>query len=178
AGVGITRRTRGPGGDLFNSVEPFTDDQRELVRKSMHVVYDQFCERIQIGRGDRLPDLDAVDEGLLFTGAQAVQNGMADDLGGLDAALLALAEHVDLEEGEYDVIDLPLPLSLPEYLNEVFGISGPRVQATLPEVAALRQLLGEARWKQAASLLDGMSQLRNESVLLLHPSALRVTTGR
>ncbi len=181
AGVGITRRTRGPGGDLFNSVEPFDEDQRALVRKSMEVVYDQFRDRIRIGRGDRLPDVDAVDEGLLFTGTQAVDNGMADDLGGLDAALAALADRLDLEAGDYDVIDLPLPMSLPEYLNEVFGVRASAVRASSPaiaELAALRSLLGEARWKQAAALLDGMAQLRSESVLLLHPSALHVSTGR
>ncbi|MEM9751936.1 MAG: S49 family peptidase [Planctomycetota bacterium] len=176
-GVSITRRTRGPGGDLFNSVEPFTVEQRDRVRRSMQVVYDQFRERIAIGRGDRLADLEAVDEGLLFTGEQAVTNGMADDLGGLDAALVALADHVDLEEGEYDVIDLPLPLSLPEYLNEVFGVRGPQLSVTLPELSTVRNLLGEARWSQAATLLTGMSQLRTEPVLLLHPSAMRVTAG-
>lgn len=178
AGVNITRRTRGPGGDLFNSVEPFTDEQRDLVRRSMEVVYDQFRDRIAIGRGDRLEQLDEVDEGLLFTGEQAVANGMADDLGGLDEALLALAKRVELEEGEYDVINLPVPMSLPEYLNEVFGVRGPEIQATVSELAQARELLGEARWKQALSLMQGMSQLRNEPVLLLHPSAISVTTGR
>ncbi|MEM8782034.1 MAG: S49 family peptidase [Planctomycetota bacterium] len=177
AGIRVTRRTRGPGGDLFNSVEPFDEQQRQLVRRSMQVIYDQFRDRIRIGRGDRLTDLDAVDEGLLFTGAQAVENGMADDLGGLDAALAALAQRVELEDGEYDVIDLPLPLSLPEYLNEVFGVASPRLQAAAPELAALRKLLGEARWRGAAALLDGMAQLRHEPVLLLHPSAVHVTTG-
>jgi len=77
AGIHVHRRTRGPGGDLFSSVDPFTDEQRELLRDAMTLTYEQFKDRVREGRGDKLPDLDAVDEGMLFTGTQSVANGLA-----------------------------------------------------------------------------------------------------
>ncbi len=179
AGVSITRRSRGPLGDLFNSVEPFTDDQRAMVRESMTTIYEQFRDRVRTGRGARLPDLDAVDEGMLFTGDQAVANGMADHVGGLEIALHDLADELGLEDGQYDVINLPGPLSLADYLDNIFGVRGPAVQspANHPAVTALRRVLGPQRWAQTAALLDGLTQLQHERALLLHPSVVSVTTG-
>ena len=87
AGVNIVRRSRGPGGDLFNSVEPFNDEQRATVRTALTMIYDQFVERVEMGRGDRLPDVGQVAEGRLFTGAQTIHNGMADRMGGIERAV-------------------------------------------------------------------------------------------
>ena len=87
AGVKVVRRSRGRYGDMFNSVEPFSGEQRKLVRASMKNTYELFKDRVRKGRGDRLEDLDAVDEGMLFTGREAVKNGMADkgwELAGYD----------------------------------------------------------------------------------------------
>ncbi|MEE9404537.1 MAG: S49 family peptidase [Algisphaera sp.] len=181
AGVKVHRRTRGPGADIFNSVEPFTDAQRTLMRNAMTMTYEQFRERVATGRGDRLVDLDAVDEGMLFTGAQALENGMADRAGGLTQALEDLAQACDLEEGDYDVLHLPSPMPLGDYLNSMFG-SG--VQSPAAGVAAsgslaalretVRRVVGPAAFGQAAAVLDGLMLLQREPVLTLMPAAIVV----
>jgi protease-4 len=183
-GIDVTRREVGPRAGLFNSVEPFTPEQREVVRASMRLIYEQFLERIEIGRGNRLDDLDAVDEGMLFTGRQAVDNGMADVAGGLADAIAGAAERANLPADGYAVIDLPRPMSFQEYLSELFGgsVSAPGGLATTPAATAesiawvrlAREVMGEAAWAQAARTLDGLLLLRDESVLMLLPSALIV----
>ena len=178
AGVKVHRRTRGPGADLFSSVDPFTDDQRELLREAMTLTYEQFKDRVREGRGDALPDLEAVDEGMLFTGTQSVANGLADDHGGVGVALADLAAQLDLGEGSYDVVHMPGPLALGDYLNEVFGgglsapLAGGSATAALRET--LRRVVGEGAYAQAAAVADGLMLLQHERVLTLMPSTLVV----
>ncbi|MEM1109572.1 MAG: S49 family peptidase [Planctomycetota bacterium] len=181
AGVNITRRHRGPGGDLFNSVEPFTKDQRVTVRKALQNVYDQFIDRVEIGRGDRLPDVSEVAEGRLFIGPTTIENGMADKLGGVEDALADLAARLELEEGDYDVVNLPGPLSLNTYLNSLFGVKSPSPSAASPLEARLpafaqtaRQLLGPLAWRSVSRLLQGVMLLQDEPVLMLMPAAIVV----
>lgn len=184
AGVNVVRRSRGAGGDLFNSVEPFTDEQRKTVRKALTTVYDQFIERVKIGRGDRLPDVSKVAEGRLFVGADTIDNGMADRIGGLREALQDMAKQLDLAEGEYDVVNLPAAMSLGDYLDGMFGVSAPAqvggVTAAMGRSEAvgvlqtIQQVLGPQAWRSVSRSLSGMMQLQHEPVLLIMPQTIVV----
>jgi protease-4 len=178
AGIRVHRRSRGGSADMFNSVEPFTDGQRAKIRRSMELVYDQFTDRVRRGRGARLADVSKVAQGRLFTGRQAVANGMADKIGGIRLAVTDLAAQLDLEAGQYDVLDLPRPMSLPEFFSDMFGAQArmqPRPVAAGEAGAALatlRRLLGERAWQSVARSLDGLLLLRDEPVLTMMPAAI------
>jgi len=140
-------------------------------------VYSQFIDRVTIGRGDRLPDVGAVAEGRLFVGSTSIANGMADRVGGVDQALADLAKQLGLKDGEYDVVNLPGPMSLNEYLNSMFGVSGPaslgKLSADAPAfLQTARQLLGPVAWKNVSRSLQGLMLLQHEPVLLLMPAAI------
>ncbi|MEM6334012.1 MAG: S49 family peptidase [Planctomycetota bacterium] len=176
-GIGVTRRERGPRSGMFNSVDVFNDEQRAVVRSSMQRIYDQFRDRVVTGRGNRLTDIDAVDAGRLFTGRQAVANGMADEVGGLGDAIAAAAERAGLAPDSYGVIDLPQPMSFQEYLSELMGntVRSPGVGASADGLAAVelaRGVMGDQAWAQVARTLDGLLMLRDESVLTIMPTAL------
>lgn len=176
-GINVVRRSRGPNGDMFNSVAPFSEQERAAVRASMQRVYDQFTDRVSRGRGSRLKDIGAVAEGRLFTGRQAVANGMADQEGTVDEAVQALADQLGLKEGQYDIVHLPPPMSLNEFLGSIF-----RVQANVPQtsaemagvVAAAKQLMGAQAWTAASRVMGGLMLLQREPVLVLMPSVLVV----
>ncbi|MCC7408069.1 MAG: S49 family peptidase [Phycisphaeraceae bacterium] len=183
-GLSIHRRSRGPLGDMFNSVEPFTEPQRAALLKAFENTYHTFTDRVLTGRGQRLTDLSAVGEGRLFTGRQAVANGMADKIGGLDQAVADMAQELGLKQGQYDVIDRPGPLTLPEYLDRLFGVMAPGQLATPltsldPQqqavLAAARAAMGPQRWASAAQVLTALLQLQHEHTLLITPNALDIT---
>ena len=181
-GLNVTQRTRGPNAAMFSTLSGFSDDERALVRQSMERVYAQFLERIREGRGDRLPDVDAVDEGLLFTGEQAVALGMIDRVGSLADAVELAADLAGLEEGAYGVRDLPRPRTLQEFFSEAFAVSAPGqlraagspLDRLAPALAAAEVLLGEAGVRQLRRSLAGLALMREEPVLLLHPAVLVV----
>lgn len=197
AGVSVHRRTRGPMADLFNSVEPFTEQQRHVIRKSMQQVYQQFQDRVMTGRKGQINDFDAVAQGRVFTGRQALANGMVDQLGGLNDAILAMAQKLNLDEGQYGLVHLPAPPSLPEILEKVFGVqaSGRRglsgmmmashgsanpatqampwmAMARHPQLAIARAALGPRRWSSIERVLMGITLLQREPTLLLMPHAI------
>ncbi|MEX0655628.1 MAG: signal peptide peptidase SppA [Phycisphaeraceae bacterium] len=174
-GVNVHRRSRGPLADMFNSVEPFTDEQREAVQAGLDRIYEQFLDRVEIGRGNRLADAEAVAEGRLFTGRQAVDNGMADEMGGLSDALAAVAERAGLEEGQYDIVHLPPPMSLGQFLDGLLGVSSPRVGVEQSAwLAAGRELMGPAAWQSVQRVMGGVMLLRDEPALTLMPYVIVV----
>jgi protease-4 len=173
-GVSVTQRTRGPMGGVFNSAQPFNDQQRETVRASLQRVYDQFIERVRLGRGKRIDDIGQVAQGRIFTGQQAKQNGLIDHLGGLNEVINQLAKKLQLKPGQYELLHLPPPMSLQRFLNATFGAqtNGPTGSPIGQTIQASRQLLGEKRWQAAAPIVTGLMQLRDESALTLMPTAI------
>lgn len=184
-GVAVHRRSRGALADMFNSVEPFTERQRQTLTQSFQRVYEQFTQRVADGRGDRIADIDQIAQGRLFTGRQAIENGMIDRLGGLHTAVSDMASELELVEGEYDVIDLPPPLGFSEFLEEMFGVHTSRVGAIGPRaprgsapvidsssLQTARLLMGPRAWRSARAVLAGLVLLRDEPTLTLMPTAL------
>ena len=80
--------------------EPFSDEEKELVRKSMLDVYGTFKQRITDGRGDRLQgELESMAGGRVYTGAKALELGLVDELGGLSDAISWVADKAGVEDG-------------------------------------------------------------------------------
>lgn len=176
-GITVNRRSRGPMGGMFNSVEPFTPLQRQALQKAFEHTYEQFIDRVTTGRGDRLPNVNAVAQGKLFTGTQSVANGMADKIGGMDLAITELAEALGLEQGKYDVVSMPAPMNLGDFLNNTFGgLSAPNVHVNLDMAAmsAVRQLMGPQAWRAARPIFSGMLLMQHEPILTIMPTAIIV----
>lgn len=177
-GLNVHRRHRGPLADMFNSVEPFTEPQRAVIHASMERVYEQFTDRVQIGRGSRLGDISEVAEGRLFTGRQAVENGLADRVATLEDAIADVAAQVGLEEGAYDVVHLPPPLSFAEFLEGMFSVRSGAGAAGAADVRGLallgREALGARTWGSVEQVLGGLMMLRDERALTLMPVVVRV----
>jgi len=172
-GIRVHRRARGPLGDMFNSVEPFTQQQRSVIGAAFRRTYDQFINRVMTGRGDRVTDIESVAQGRLFTGRRAANNGLIDQLGGIDTALAGLVREVKLEPGTYDVINLPGPQSLSEMMEQWFQLR--HLHTINPKaslVNAADALLGPRAWREAQRVLSGLVLIREEPILTLMPVGL------
>jgi len=58
-----------------------------VIRQHIERIYDQFIGRVARSRKMKVKAVDAIGGGRVWTGAQALRNGLVDELGGLDAAL-------------------------------------------------------------------------------------------
>jgi protease-4 len=79
--------------------EPFSDEERSIILESINRVYDVFLDHVSGSRELSREDIDAIGRGRVWTGRQALENGLVDELGGLDRALAKAREIAGLHEG-------------------------------------------------------------------------------
>ncbi|XWX03279.1 signal peptide peptidase SppA [Aggregatilineales bacterium SYSU G02658] len=78
---------RGANADIFASVAPFSEAQRERMRANIERIYSLFLERVQAARKLTREQLEPIAGGRVWTGKQALDLGLVDELGGLDAGI-------------------------------------------------------------------------------------------
>src|SRR5277367_420090 len=72
---------------LFSFQQNFTPTQRARVEKSLHETYEQFTKGVAQGRGMTVEAVDKIGKGRVWTGAQAKDLGLVDELGDLNRAV-------------------------------------------------------------------------------------------
>lgn len=72
---------------LFWDQQNFTPAQRAYIEKSLHEIYDDFTRGVAAGRKMSIAAVDKIGKGRVWSGAQAKELGLVDELGGIDRAL-------------------------------------------------------------------------------------------
>ena len=84
--VGVERRLL-TAGENKGFLDPFsvqTEKQRAFAQAMLNQIHQQFISVVKAGRGTRLKETPEMFSGLFWTGQQAIDLGLADQLGGLD----------------------------------------------------------------------------------------------
>ncbi|MGI9222947.1 MAG: signal peptide peptidase SppA [Woeseiaceae bacterium] len=89
---------------------------RQLVQLVVEDGYDDFISHVAMFRGLEKEAVDAVAQGRVWTGADALRHGLIDEHGDLEDAIAFAAEIAGLEEGAYGRKDIRLELSATEQL--------------------------------------------------------------
>ena len=84
--------------DMGNIARPMTEAEKALVQGAIERNYRTFLSRCAEGRGMSVEAIDAIGQGRVWTGEQALANGLVDRLGDLDAAIQVAADLADLSE--------------------------------------------------------------------------------
>jgi protease IV len=164
--VGITTDViqRGANAGIFSSDEPFSPSEREALTALMKDTYDQFVDKALAGRqkaGKKMTreDLLKIAGGRIWTGRQAKENGLVDELGSLADAVLAAKKLAGLPPGtEVDLLELP------KAKDPLEALLGSLADTQSPAVQALRGLPGMA---QHLRHVGGLLELRGEPVWLI-----------
>jgi protease IV len=169
-GVGNESFHRGANSDLYSPTTPWTDHQRELVRKNMEQTYAMFTKRVMSTRTGKIKDIDKVARGRIFVAQNAKDLGMVDELGGLREAITFAADQADLTDGQYDVRVLPAPKTLADILtgNQNEALSPVRPNASFAQ-SALLKLLPEKLSTQLMQQVQLIQLLQSHPVLLAAP---------
>ena len=84
--------------DMGNIARPMTEAEKALVQGAIERNYRTFLARCAEGRGMSVEAIDAIGQGRVWTGEQALANGLVDRLGDLDTAIQVAADLADLSE--------------------------------------------------------------------------------
>ena len=119
--VGLTKEiiSHGQNATLYSDYGGFTPTERERVGKMMKTVYEDFVSKAAAGRGKSFDEIDEIAQGRVWTGKQAKEIGLVDELGGLDTALSIAKEQAGFaEDDKVNLIILPKQRPLFEQLME------------------------------------------------------------
>ena len=86
-GVKTELLTRGRFADIDTLSEPLNDAQRAKLRTEIELFYKSFVEKVASARKRNYNDVEPLAQGRVWTGAQAKQNGLVDEIGGIDRAI-------------------------------------------------------------------------------------------
>ncbi|MBW2382843.1 MAG: signal peptide peptidase SppA [Deltaproteobacteria bacterium] len=121
-GVGRETLLRGRYADFLSVTEPLSDATRARLQDLVLDTYSLFLERVADGRDMTLEEVDAVAQGRVWTGRQALEVGLVDELGGLRTAVDRVREELDLEaDADVVLVPFPAPRSLGEELAEALS---------------------------------------------------------
>jgi protease-4 len=108
--LGMSEETvqRGRNARLFSEWVPWTDEQRARVRALNESFYRTFVTKAAEGRRKKPEEIEAVAQGRVWTGEEALAAGLVDRLGGLDAAVQVARDKARVPRGQ-DVHLIVLP---------------------------------------------------------------------
>jgi protease-4 len=114
--VGIERRliTAGVDKGFMDPFSPQSERQKQHAQAMLDEIHQQFIDVVRTGRGKRLHETPEMFSGLFWTGAKAVDMGLADDFGSVDSVAR------DIVKAE-DIIDYTQHEGLPERVLKKFG---------------------------------------------------------
>ena len=104
----------------YSVFEAPSGDFRASIKEGIEHVYATFKQRVAEARGLSLDEVEAIAQGRVWTGKQALENGLIDGLGGMDQALAAAARLAEIEE--YNLISYP---KIEPELEDIFSAMGP-----------------------------------------------------
>jgi protease IV len=116
--VGIHRETVSAGryADMFSSDRPFDEDEWARLEGWLDRVYDDFTAKAADDRRMPLEDLRAVARGRVWTGADAAERGLVDELGGLERAVELAATRAGIARDDVELRVMPKPKLFQRFL--------------------------------------------------------------
>jgi protease-4 len=110
-GVGTT-----PLSGEFRPDREMSAQAKELFQLFINDGYDDFISDVAANRDMDKDAVDAIGQGQVWTGMEALNNGLVDELGGLDDAIAVAAELADLDDGEFGIKTIEKELSPTEQM--------------------------------------------------------------
>ena len=98
-GIRVDEVKTGKFADLMTSVDrPLTEEEKVIIQAEVNRIYDTFTGKVAAGRNMEVSAVDSIGQGRVWTGSQALENGLIDGIGNLDRAIRAAAAKAKLKD--------------------------------------------------------------------------------
>jgi protease-4 len=168
-GANIEATSSGRHAEIYSPDRQFTPEERAKVQESMQAFYDQFVEKVAEARQTTPEKVDQIAQGRVWTGQQAKQVGLVDELGGMQVAVAAAKQRARIAaDEEVELVVYPPRRSFYEVLSESFE-QPTATRDTASAAEAIFTLLGPRDRKILAAILAPSRLFRSGEVLAHMP---------
>jgi protease IV len=149
-GINVREIHEGTNALMQSDAQGFTPEQWAKLNASLDAIYNDFTAKVAEGRKMPLEKVREVAKGRVWTGVDAKERGLVDELGGFRAALNEAKKLAGLKpEDSVQLKRFPSPMSPAEALAKAFGTTADSVRA----MAMLGQLMENPAVKEALTVL-------------------------
>lgn len=141
-GANIDGMKVGENADIMAQTTSLTPQQEATMREWMQVVYDDFVNAVAKGRKKTYDEIEPLARGRVWTGSQAKQRGLVDELGGLDKAIELAKDQAGLAGKDHQLVIFPRQKNFFEALAE--GMEGASIRTNPGAMEILHRLKKEA----------------------------------
>ena len=150
----------GEYGGAYSADTPFTPYQAEAYHGQMQDIYDDFTQRVSNGRDLPMERVLEIAKGRVWTGEQAKEIGLVDELGGISTAINAAKRLADLDEdADIRIKVFPRQKTFEEQLQEALTGTAQISQdiQTLREISALPEVQAALKARNSARIGQELS---------------------
>lgn len=121
--VNITPVNSNSHADMYNGMRALNKKELDYMQKSVENIYDKFTALVAAGRGMTIPEVDAIAQGRVWSGADAVDIGLVDEIGTIEDAIryAALAAGPTATLENIQIVEYPKPQTTLDILLESLG---------------------------------------------------------
>ena len=98
---------RGKHADFYTDYGDYPAEEREIIHTQIKEIYEDFIGKVAEGRGMTKEAVNQIGRGRIWTGKQAKEIGLVDELGGLNLALSIARKKAGLARRKVQLIRLP-----------------------------------------------------------------------
>ncbi|MEY5068955.1 MAG: hypothetical protein RLZ47_817 [Bacteroidota bacterium] len=102
---------------------PLQEDEKMILQQEINQIYKTFTQKVANGRRKSVAYVDSIGQGRVWTGEQALKNGLVDRLGNIDDAIRSAAKMAKLKD--YKVVAYP---SQKDPFQEIFETSSDKIR--------------------------------------------------
>ena len=134
----------------YSPFEPMSDNFHDYVKEGIEDIYSTFVQRVAKGRNLTVEQVDSIGQGRVWTGTEAIQNGLIDELGSLQNAIEEAAELAEITD--YRTTNYPRYKNDFEDVFKPFSISAKAKENLLKEELGIENYTIYKRIKQFSEL--------------------------
>lgn len=82
----------------YSPFEPISEEFKGVIKEGIEDIYTTFVNRVAEGRKMTFEQVDAIAQGRVWSGKEALDKGLVDELGGLEDAIICAAELAGVEK--------------------------------------------------------------------------------